>query len=144
LFAFKPLAGEEEEEEYEGEEYEEDGGGGGDDDDGDVAASLDPVFLVTFTFMPFCLRVSTSTKEMYKKRTKVAVPTHFAAKIMRPRRGEGASLGAPTRIRLGCLFLDARFRAVWIVTRAVRPDVVRARPLDGERFVVVQVDLLLC
>ena len=54
LFAFKALAGEEEEEEYEGEEYEEDGGGGGDDDYGDVAASLDPVFLVTFTFMPFC------------------------------------------------------------------------------------------
>ena len=124
MFAFKPLAGEEEEEEYEGEEYEEDGGGGGDDDDGDVAASLDPVFLVTFTFLPFCLRVSTSTKEMYKKRTKVAVPIHFAAKIMRPRRGEGASLGAPTRIHRGCLFLDARFLAVWIVTRAVRPDVV--------------------
>ena len=80
---------------------------------------------------------------MYKKRTRVAVPTVLAAKIMRPRRGEGASLGAPIRIHLGCLFLDARFRAVWIVTRAVRPDVVRVRPLDGERFVVVQVDLLL-
>ena len=55
LFAFTPLAGEEEEEEEE-EEYEEDGAGGGDDDDddggGDVAASLDPVFLVTLTFMP--------------------------------------------------------------------------------------------
>ena len=54
LFAFTPLAGEEEEEEEE-EEYGEDGGGGGDDDDdggGDVAASLDPVFLVTLTFMP--------------------------------------------------------------------------------------------
>ena len=57
LFAFTPLAGEEEEEEEEEEEYEEEyeedgGGGGGDDDDGDVAASLDPVFLVTLTFMP--------------------------------------------------------------------------------------------
>ena len=59
LFAFTPLAGEEEEEEEEEEyeeEYEEDGAGGGDDDDddggGDVAASLDPVFLVTLTFMP--------------------------------------------------------------------------------------------
>ena len=69
------------------------------------------------------------------------MPTKSAAKIMRPRRGEGASLGAPTRIHRVCLFLDARFRAVWIVTRAVRPDVVRARPSDDERFVVVQVDV---
>ncbi len=67
--------------------------------------------------------------------------TNLAAKIMRPRRGEAASLGAPTRIHRGFLFLDARFRAVWIVTRAVRPDVVRARPSDDERFVVVQVDV---
>ena len=82
LFAFTPLAGEEEEEEEE-EEYEEDGGGGGDDDD-DGRRRCRGVSRPGFS-RDFDLHAG------------VAVPTHLAAKIMRPRRGEAASLGAPTQ-----------------------------------------------
>ena len=92
-----------------------------DDGGGDVAASDDPVFLVT-------------TKRPHAG---VAVPTIFAAKIMRPRRGEAASLGAPTR-RSTTMLSRSLDRRVGCETRRS----MRARPSDDERF-LVQVDVWL-